>query len=318
LSSPDGPPGDALAGSQGVRLEGQWENRGRNPVVAAFIVLVLCGGLYFTLGSVVLSLIIGIDIALGGGTWRSARDLASFLEAYFSRYQAPILVVTMAGQYALFLWLPLRLIRRWHTPDAGAYVRLSAPSVRGLILTLVGVLASLPVVELLSRWTYVFFPVFRELSRLGVSLFAMRSVSQALLVVFAIAVTPGICEELLFRGYFQTTLSRRLSPLLTVTTSGMLFSLFHQSVFTMFGLLVVGLFLGYAFLRTGSLLATMAAHFLYNLTVLFITNIEFPAGIVTSSGEFTSGAIVVGLVVLLLCVWALSNPTTEMKSESTT
>jgi membrane protease YdiL (CAAX protease family) len=286
-------------------------------VVAAFLVLVLCGGLYFTAGSVVLTLIIGVDLVLGGGTWRAARDIASFFEGYFTRYQVPILLVTMAGQFALFAWLPVRLIRRWHTPESAAYLHLRTPSVRGMILTLLGVLASLPVVELLSRWTYVFFPVFRQLSRLGVSLFAMKSLPQAALVVVAVAVTPGICEELLFRGYFQTTLMRRFSPIATVLISGVLFSLFHQSVFTMFGLLVVGLFLGYAYMRTGSLYVTVAAHFLYNLTVLIMTNFAFPARIVTASGEFTTGAIIFGLIALTLCVWALSNPSSESTYEST-
>jgi sodium transport system permease protein len=105
---------------------------------------------------------------------------------------------------------------------------------------------------------------------------AARSMVEAMqqtppwLFLLALAVTPGVIEELCFRGYLFSALARALSPAKTIVVTSLLFGLFH--VLTGSSLLLerfvpttlVGLFLGWVAYRSGSVWPGMALHVIYN------------------------------------------------------
>ncbi len=90
------------------------------------------------------------------------------------------------------------------------------------------------------------------------------------LFLLAVAVAPGVIEELCFRGYLFSALLRVLSPARTIVVTSLLFGLFH--VLTGSSLLIerfvpttlVGLFLGWVAYRCGSVWPGMALHVIYN------------------------------------------------------
>jgi sodium transport system permease protein len=90
------------------------------------------------------------------------------------------------------------------------------------------------------------------------------------LFLLALAVAPGVIEELCFRGYLFSSLLRVLSPARTIVTTSLLFGIFH--VLTGSSLLIerfvpttlVGLFLGWVAYRSGSVWPGMALHVVYN------------------------------------------------------
>ena len=90
------------------------------------------------------------------------------------------------------------------------------------------------------------------------------------LFLLALAVTPGVIEELCFRGYLFSACLRVLSPARTIVLTSLLFGLFH--VLTGSSLLLerfvpttlVGLFLGWVAYRSGSVWPGIALHVIYN------------------------------------------------------
>ncbi len=95
-----------------------------------------------------------------------------------------------------------------------------------------------------------------------------RSVQSPLLFWFALIVAAPIFEELLFRGFvFEGIRASRLGAFGAVTITALAWTMIHQEYdpleFTL--IFIVGLMLGMARLRTGSVLLTIAMHMLHNL-----------------------------------------------------
>ncbi len=83
------------------------------------------------------------------------------------------------------------------------------------------------------------------------------------LVVLFFAVTPAICEELLFRGLLLAGL-RKLGPTAAVLLSALLFGLAHGSVYRLLPTAFLGAVIGLTRLRTRSILPGMIIHALNN------------------------------------------------------
>ena len=88
-------------------------------------------------------------------------------------------------------------------------------------------------------------------------------------VLMVIAVTPALCEEFFFRGHFQRTLERTFGWK-SVLIAGFIFGLFHFQPLGLMSLSILGLFWGYVYYRSQSILTSMAAHFTNNALVLFL------------------------------------------------
>jgi membrane protease YdiL (CAAX protease family) len=99
----------------------------------------------------------------------------------------------------------------------------------------------------------------------------------ALVSVTVIALLPALAEELVVRGALLPSLVRPLGPILAVVASSALFALMHDPYRYLFTL-AVGLVLGAARLRTGSLWPSITAHATLNtLTFLVAPLVDDPA-----------------------------------------
>ncbi len=87
------------------------------------------------------------------------------------------------------------------------------------------------------------------------------------LQIIAIAVVPGICEELFFRGTVLAGLRRSIGPVGAVLLSSFLFAASHGSPDRFVPQCMLGLVLGVMVLRTGSIVPGMVLHAGYNSTI---------------------------------------------------
>jgi len=88
--------------------------------------------------------------------------------------------------------------------------------------------------------------------------------------LFLLAVSPGVCEELLFRGAIQTGLQRDLSPRRAILLQALLFGLAHASIHRMLVTTAIGVVLGALRWRTGSVLPGILVHALYNALLVSV------------------------------------------------
>jgi membrane protease YdiL (CAAX protease family) len=82
--------------------------------------------------------------------------------------------------------------------------------------------------------------------------------------LFLLAVSPGIHEELVFRGVFLGTMRRVGAARGAVLASAAFFALIHLSVFRFLPTFLLGVVLALLVVRTGSIFPAMLAHAAYN------------------------------------------------------
>ena len=98
----------------------------------------------------------------------------------------------------------------------------------------------------------------------------LSSSTSGLIAVIAALGLAGVCEEFAFRGFLQSTLTRRYSVIPAIVTSAFIFGIFHfdpQLVYIL-SALTAGLVLGYVYYRWNSYVVAAIAHSTVNLIVL--------------------------------------------------
>lgn len=92
--------------------------------------------------------------------------------------------------------------------------------------------------------------------------------------VLFIALSAGICEEVLFRGVIQRGFER-LGALRGIMITALLFGFMHASFQRLFGTFILGILIGYIVYRTNSLFSGMIAHFTNNFVAVALSFLSF-------------------------------------------
>jgi membrane protease YdiL (CAAX protease family) len=243
------------------------ERRSRRSATFQFVMGLLgLGGTFLLFQVVVSPLLLLLQIGVSDGGMASLRAMGS-PEKLLASYTRELIISNSAGQL-LGLALPTLLLARLHTTGVSGYLRLRSVDVRLLGLALLGVLGLQPVVQWLAQLNQA-LPL-PESVRLfeQTQMELIRSVLEGGLgVAFnlsMLALVPGLCEELLFRGYAQRQFERATGPVGGVVLSGVIFGAYHLRPSQLLPLVVLGLYLAYLTWRTGSLWPAMLVHMTHN------------------------------------------------------
>lgn len=174
----------------------------------------------------------------------------------------------------LFLLVPtLWLVRRQHGSwDTALPMRM--PSVIELLLAVLGMAALLQAAE-----GYMYFqgkvpvpaslePFAEEMKRMIEAtyrtLIEARSLPELLFVMLVAAVTPSVCEEVMFRGLIQKNAVLATSPVKGFVITGVVFGAYHLNPFQLLPLAAMGVYFGYLQHRSRSLIVPMTVHLMNN------------------------------------------------------
>jgi membrane protease YdiL (CAAX protease family) len=91
-----------------------------------------------------------------------------------------------------------------------------------------------------------------------------------------IAVSTGVAEEILFRGFVQNGLRRNWGPAKALIVSSVIFAVLHLDPWRILLTEAFGLIAGYLFLRTNSLYTSMAMHMVTNSISSILTFANYP------------------------------------------
>jgi membrane protease YdiL (CAAX protease family) len=260
-------------------LDGSWEKPGRHPLLASIAGLLVTGALYTTIGSLVLSILV-LVLSARDYSWIRTDSFVQFLLSYL-------------------------LVKRWHSSQPLRYLSYNKPAALDLVLAGLGAISVVPIAELLDSWSYIVFPVLRQLRSGEATLLSAHAPARAAFIIFAVSITPAVCEEAIFRGWLQRTIRRKASALVSIVVTGVLFALFHMSPLSIVALAFVGFYLGYLFERSGTLFASMTAHCLYNLTIIGLVNLDLKwSWLMTPDGAMALPATMGGVAIFALVILA--------------
>ena len=237
-----------------------------DPKTLSFLTGLLGLGAAFILFQFVLTpvvLVLQIAMAEGGlsmGAFGSPEQL-------MATYTRELVLSNSIGQ-VMGLAIPALLAGRLHSSAWVEYLRLRGVDGRLLLLALVGVVGLQPVTQWLAELNRQ-LPLPESLRLVEQS--QLELIQQVLESDFGLtfnlvmlALVPGICEEILFRGYAQRQFERGAGAVGGIVLAGGLFGLYHLRPSQLLPLVVLGLYMAYLAWRTGSLVPAMAVHVAHN------------------------------------------------------
>ena len=196
------------------------------------------------------------------------------------------------------------------------------PAALVIISTLFFIVLNAPVIE----WNKsISFPDFmssfeswallkeKQLESLTVYLVSFENNFEYIIGIFAIALIPGFCEEYFFRGILQKNFNLLLkNSHVAILLSSLLFSAFHLQFYGFFPRLFLGIFFGYLFYWSGSLIYPVIAHVFNNflsLTVFYAANNGFFGEnfdvSVNSSPDIPLAVIALSIIIFIFLVTVL-------------
>jgi len=247
-------------------FDGSWERAHRNITAAACIGLLIIGVLYMYAQSFITIILFFVNASGEHVTIKSGNFIAQ-LSHRIVIMKNPIRYSVFVSQLFFMLLPTLWIIKRWHTVHILSYVRISRVSFLEMVIAVAAAVCFIPVSGGISDFfmKQLNFPDF--LARINTQIFTSYSIPELLWLVVVVCITPALCEELLFRGYFQRTLERTLG-MKSLFIAGIIFGLYHMQPLNLISLALLGCMIGYFFYRSKSLLPGIAVHFANNFIAM--------------------------------------------------
>ena len=104
-------------------------------------------------------------------------------------------------------------------------------------------------------------------------------------ILLVLTIVPALCEEALFRGYIQRLLRGRLGASWSIGITAVMFAAVHAEPLGFLSRVMLGVGLGLAYERTGSLKLSMLMHAMHNLATILITPWEMSAAEIPARNE---------------------------------
>ena len=123
-----------------------------------------------------------------------------------------------------------------------------------------------------------------------------------------LALIPALVEELFFRGLLLGELLKsKVSPVLAIIVTGLLFSIAHTQYDNFLAIWVLGAFLGYLYYLSGSLWLSIIAHFTNNFLLILLKYL-YNSGIIKTDiaeADVPVYAAIISIAVFIICVFVL-------------
>lgn len=176
----------------------------------------------------------------------------------------------------ILIFIPVICAIWFFKVDLKQTLNLSRFSVSGFIGSIIFIFGALIVTTVIGHFQIKIFPESVEVSE---SIEKLLNINTQNLHPFwgylVFALSPAICEEVLFRGIILSSLKDKISPSLCIMIVGFLFGVFHMHIFRMFPTALLGIALTFIVYHTGSIYLSMIAHFFNNGFALTLVN--FPS-----------------------------------------
>jgi sodium transport system permease protein len=174
----------------------------------------------------------------------------------------------------LLLFVPALLFGLAGRYDLRRTLSLAPPTGRGALAGVLLVGGALPLVWLIGWLQSFVLPIPWELLEGLEQLVTADSLGRFVWLIVILALTPAVCEEIVFRGVLLGG-TRTLEPWRMIVLNGVVFGAFHLSFETAIRFLptaLLGMLIAWAVWRTGSIWVGVLMHFLNNASIVALTS----------------------------------------------
>ena len=198
----------------------------------------------------------------------------------------------MQGLQTIVLFGVTALVGVWFTEDYVNPLRQMALnkglSVQQSLIAFLFAVAALPMISMLADWNNgIELPSFlasvEEMMRqmeeqakvLTERFLQTSSVGMMVANLFVMALLPAVCEEMMFRGWLQRVLGKSVNYHAAIWVSAFVFSAIHFQFYGFIPRMLIGAALGYLYYYTGSLWASILAHFVNNAAAVVFAFLSY-------------------------------------------
>jgi membrane protease YdiL (CAAX protease family) len=132
-------------------------------------------------------------------------------------------------------------------------------------------------------------------------------VGTVILVMIATAF-PGFCEEIVFRGVIQNYLMKKYSTTVAIIVSALCFSILHvgrySDLMSLSTIVIIGITLGYIFVKTKSLYLSIGIHFAWDFfgSIIGVDKSMFNTNLLMNFENIKNGDFIANLMTIVLFI----------------
>ncbi len=217
---------------------------------------------HLTIGMALMMFGVGLLVLFYGGSYFQSRN---------------VIWGMLITQWALLL-TPVILVLWFIKIDLRTSLRLQPPAAAAVPATIMVAAGMLVIVSQVMQWQNAFLPTPVELNEQMEKMMGLEDQTVSIwLLLLAFALSPAVCEEIAFRGAILSGIRSRFGDYGAAVIVGVMFGLFHLSVYRIIPTAILGIMITWLVLRSGSIYIGMLAHLLHNGTLILFASKKFPA-----------------------------------------
>jgi hypothetical protein len=255
----------------------------RNSLATAHPFSKIIFSLFIVLATFLLTFIIGFLIAIPIFQINIS-NLTNVLSNYNDPENLSFLKYLQTIQAIGLFIIPSFIIAYLFNTDSIKYLKFSSISIRPITLTIIILLGSIPVINVLNvineamqlpEWLSGIetWMKEKEMSAQGLTeaFLRMDSLNDLMFNIVMIGVLPALGEELIFRGVFQRLFAEWTKNIhWGILIAAILFSAMHMQFYGFLPRLMLGILLGYLFYWSGSIWVPILGHFVNNAAAVIV------------------------------------------------
>lgn len=174
-----------------------------------------------------------------------------------------ILFGTLTYEWIIIAGTPL-LLAKFYKVSFSRIFPLKPIKKKSLLYTLLMTFSLVVLIDYLTFWSEFLFPLPPAIKSALGKLMETGSFGEGIWRWFVICITPAICEEIFFRGFFQNSLSQHWKRRTAFIVTAVAFALLHSILWYWHLYLILGFYLGWLLYKSGNLWLPIIAHLLNN------------------------------------------------------
>lgn len=205
-----------------------------------------------------------------------------------------------------------------------AYLKIHGGKIEIFLTASVLILVALPFINLLAEFNAMLMDTIlgenniykqslNQYEQIANKLIQGNSVSDILISGLIIALLPAIGEELIFRSLFMRLFSKFSNIHVSIVISAFIFGIVHMEFYGLISRIVMGIFFGYLFVWSKTILVPILVHFINNFSIVIATNYFDTEYMQTATADNEMQVLLYGLLSGIIVAYAIAKLNSKYK-----
>jgi membrane protease YdiL (CAAX protease family) len=194
-----------------------------------------------------------------------------FLLIFGSLFQSLHLLSGLVISELAFVVAPAAIYTIRNHYDVSRTFHVTPIRFKTVIIVIITTVAAFVLVGIIAMFQETIFPRSEDYQEIWETVLKEFHQVPLVITLLLVAVLPGVCEELLFRGFLLQGMRKKFSDMSAIIIVGILFGAFHIDPYRFLPVSLLGIVFGYMVIKTGSIFTGIVAHSTNNAVAVVIS-----------------------------------------------